>query len=246
MTYTTSDIHGYPLDSFRRLLDKAGFSDSDILYVLGDVIDRNGDGGIAMLRWMMNQPNVEMILGNHEAMLLSCSFLFEEITDDSIGHLNDQQMHLLLQWMQNGSEPTMKALRELKTKDPDALNDLLDYLRDAPLYAAVSAGEKDFLLVHSGWGGFSPGKKLSAYTADELLWHRPEPEERFFPNIMTILGHTPTGYLFGEKGKMFRTETWIDIDTGASHGGAPMLLRLEDLKEFYLIEPTDEWTASIF
>ena len=87
MTYATSDLHGYPLDSFLRLLEKAGFSDSDVLYVLGDVIDRNGDGGIAMLRWMMSRPNVEFILGNHEAMMLSCTFLFEEITDENVDRL---------------------------------------------------------------------------------------------------------------------------------------------------------------
>jgi len=44
MIFATSDIHGYPLDSFLRLLEKAGFSASDRLYVIGDVIDRNGDG----------------------------------------------------------------------------------------------------------------------------------------------------------------------------------------------------------
>ena len=84
MHYVTSDLHGYPLDSFLRLLESAGFGDSDCLYVLGDVIDRNGDGGVAMLRWMMTRPNVEMILGNHEAMLLSCAFLFTEITDENM------------------------------------------------------------------------------------------------------------------------------------------------------------------
>ncbi|MBR0341582.1 MAG: metallophosphoesterase [Oscillospiraceae bacterium] len=233
MIYCTSDIHGFPIESFFRLLEKGDFGDQDTLYILGDVIDRNSDGGVAMLRWMMNQPNVEFILGNHEAMLLSCSFLFEEITDESIDHLNFQQMQLLLQWMQNGSQPTMTSLRELKKKDPDALNDLLDYLRDAPLYSVVSAGGRDFVLVHSGLGNFSQEKKLSEYTPDDLLWTRPSPDERYFPDIMTILGHTPTGYLFGEKGKMFRTDTWIDIDTGASGGGSPMLLRLDDMKEFY-------------
>ena len=233
MIYCTSDIHSFPIESFFRLLEKGDFGDQDTLYILGDVIDRNSDGGVAMLRWMMNQPNVEFILGNHEAMLLSCSFLFEEITDESIDHLNFQQMQLLLQWMQNGSQPTMTSLRELKKKDPDALNDLLDYLRDAPLYSVVSAGGRDFVLVHSGLGNFSQEKKLSEYTPDDLLWTRPSPDERYFPDIMTILGHTPTGYLFGEKGKMFRTDTWIDIDTGASGGGSPMLLRLDDMKEFY-------------
>ena len=65
------------------------------------------------------------------------------------------------------------------------------------------------------------------------LWHRPDPDEQYFPEMMTILGHTPTGYLFGKRGKMFQTDTWIDIDTGAAGGGSPMLLRLDDLKAFY-------------
>lgn len=233
MIYATSDIHGYPLDAFRRLLDTAAFSDSDYLYVLGDVIDRNGDGGIEMLLWMMDQPNIEMILGNHEAMLLSCSFLFEEITDDAIDRMDSHRIRLLSQWMANGAEPTMTALRQLKKKNPEMLGDLLDYLRDAPLYAAVSTGGRDFLLVHSGLGNFSPSKKLSDYSADELLWTRPAPDEKYYTDMITIFGHTPTGYIWGEKGKMFRTETWIDIDTGASSGGAPMLLRLDDLKAFY-------------
>ena len=233
MIYASSDIHGFSLDSFLQLLNKVNFGNRDTLYILGDVIDRNGDGGVAMLRWMMSQPNVEFILGNHEAMLLSCSFLFEEITDESIDHLSFQQMQLLLQWMRNGSQPTMAALRELKKRDPNALNDLLDYLRDAPLYSVVSASGRDFLLVHSGLGNFSPEKKISDYTPDELLWTRPSPDIQYFSDVITILGHTPTGYLFGKKGRMFQTDTWIDIDTGASSGGAPMLLRLDDMKAFY-------------
>lgn len=49
MTYVISDLHGYPLKNFQQLLDKAAFSQTDTLYILGDIIDRNGDGGIEML-----------------------------------------------------------------------------------------------------------------------------------------------------------------------------------------------------
>ncbi len=233
MIYATSDLHGYPLEAFLRMLERVRFGDGDSLYVLGDVIDRNGDGGIAMLRWMMSRPNVEFILGNHEAMMLSCSFLFDEITEENADAMSYQQMRMVLQWMRNGSEPTANSLRELRLNEPEAFFDLMDYVRDAPLYAAVSAGGRDFLLVHSGFENFSPERKLSSYEPDELLWHRPFPEERFYPDVMTILGHTPTGYRFGERGRMFRTETWIDIDTGAAGGGSPMLLRLDDLQPFY-------------
>lgn len=51
---------------------------------------------------------------------------------------------------------------------------------------------------------------------------------------MTVFGHTPTIY-YGEEyeGKAVVTDTWIDIDTGTSCRFSPMLLRLDDLKEFY-------------
>ena len=233
MIYATSDLHGYPLDSFLRLLETAGFGDSDCLYVLGDVIDRNGDGGVAMLRWMMSRPNVQFVLGNHEHMLLSCIHWIDRISEDSIGSLSLEQMQHLLRWLRNGANPTICSLQQLKQRLPETFARLVDYLKRAPLYAAVSAGERSFVLVHSGLGNFSPEKKLSGYAPDELLWHRPVADEAFFPDVITVLGHTPTGYLFGEEGKMFRTDTWIDIDTGAAGGGAPMLLRLDDLQPFY-------------
>lgn len=236
MIYVTSDLHGYPPELFFRLLESAGFGDSDRLYVLGDAIDRNGDGGIALLQWMIQQPNVTLLMGNHEDMLLDCVFLFEEVIDDDLSQLSMQQIRLLLHWIRNGSDPTINALRELRKRDPEALAQLLEYLRRAPMYAKVSACGRECLLVHSGLGNFAPERALDDYTKDELLWTRPAPEERYYPDMMTILGHTPTGYMFGEKGRMFRTETWIDIDTGAAGGGAPMLLRLEDLKAFYAEE----------
>ncbi len=232
MIYSTSDPHGYPLSDFQRLLDRARFSDSDFLFVLGDVVDRNGDGGIAMLEWMMLQPNVQLILGNHEAMLLACDFLFQEITDDLVNGMDLDQISLIMHWMQNGAEPTLNALQALRKRDPEALFDLLDYLKDAPLYDTVTAGGRDFLLVHSGLGHFRKDKRLSDYEAHDLLWHRPTPDEQYFDDITTILGHTPTAF-YGAANRMFQTPTWIDIDTGAASGHPPMLLRLDDLTPFY-------------
>ena len=89
--YVTSDLHGLPLEKLEELLRKVHFSDRDWLYILGDVIDRENDGGVAILRWCLYQPNVQLLLGNHEAMLLSCDFVFDEVTEDSIqqGRLSD-------------------------------------------------------------------------------------------------------------------------------------------------------------
>ena len=232
MIYATSDLHGYPLDQFKTLLSKARFSHHDYLFVLGDVIDRNGDGGVEMLRWMMVQPNVELILGNHEAMLLACAFLFDEITMASVDGLNEERLGALSNWLYNGAQLTLDALRALHKEDADALTDLLDYLRDAPLYDTVSVGGRDFLLVHSGLENFAPDRPLSDYSADELLWCRPKPNQRYYEDVLTVLGHTPTRY-YDCPGRAFKTDTWIDIDTGAGGGDSPMLLRLDDLHEFY-------------
>ena len=92
MIYVMSDLHGYSLARTQALLRKARFGDDDFLFVLGDVIDRYGDGGVATLRWMLEQPNVELMLGNHEGMLLSCAFLFEEITEESLERLDVSRM----------------------------------------------------------------------------------------------------------------------------------------------------------
>lgn len=233
MIYVISDLHGYPLEKLKMLLAKAGFGEDDFLYILGDVIDRNGDGGVDTLVWLLSQHNIQLILGNHEAMLLSCEFLFDEITDESIESFDTGKMSLLSNYQFNGGDVTLKALYELKKKSPDTVMDILDYLNDAPLYEAVSAGGRDFLLVHSGLGNFDKNKKLSEYFADDLLWTRPNFDDTYFDDIITVFGHTPT-MTYGDeyRGRIIITPTWINIDAGAGSGEEPVLLRLDDMTEY--------------
>lgn len=233
--FVTSDLHGTSPEELEKLLEKAGFSSDDWLYILGDVIDRQNDGGVRMLRWLLSQPNVQLILGNHEAMLLSCDFVFEEITEESVDSFSKEKMELLQNYMANGGDVTLKALRELNRSDRETLMEILDYLRACPLYETVAAGERDFVLVHGGLENFDPKKKLSEYTADELIWCWPEITDEYFDDVTTVFGHTPT-MSYGEeyKGKILRTRTWIDVDVGVSYGNPPALLRLDDLQEFYL------------
>lgn len=230
MIYVTSDLHGYPLAKFKELLKKANFSDDDYCFVLGDVIDR-GPESIELLKWMMMQQNIELIMGNHEAMLLACSFLFDEITDESLDNLNEEDMAAFNTWVANGGRETLKELSEC---DGETVMQIVDYLKDTPLYDSVRVNNKDFLLVHSGLGKFDPNKKVEDYSIDELLWTRPKLTQKYFDDMITILGHTPTHFYGAEhRGKAIKTPTWIDIDTGAAYGGSPMLLRLDDMREFY-------------
>ena len=229
-TYCISDLHGLPVERLEDLLGRAGFGEGDFLFVLGDVVDRNGDGGLGLLRWLMEAPDAEFILGNHEAMLLSCEFVFGEITEENIDALDEMQIRLLKRYLKNGGQVTLNALRSISDEER---GDILDFLRVSPLWEAVTAGERDFVLVHAGLGNFRPDKKMSEYAPDELLWARPSPDERYFEDITVVAGHTPT-FIHGAQydGLPLFTDTWIDIDSGAAYGRDPVLLRLDDLKWF--------------
>lgn len=233
MIYVTSDLHGYSLEKFQDFLNKVGFGKEDILYVLGDVIDRGPDG-IKLLRWMMCQRNVELILGNHEAMLLSCDFLFDEVTEDSISKLTGSKLESYSIWMSNGGYVTLDALSAVRNSE---IRYILEYLRESPLYEVLTVGDRDFILVHSGLGGFSKDKKLSEYTADELLWERPAAATEYFDDITVIFGHSPT-VRYGEEyiGRIAKFNNLIDVDVGVGLGQEPMLLRLDDMKEIYYSE----------
>ena len=51
--YVISDIHGN-YEKYRKMLQLINFNEEDILYILGDVIDR-GEHGIKILQHMMQQ-----------------------------------------------------------------------------------------------------------------------------------------------------------------------------------------------
>ena len=230
MIYVISDLHGYPHDKFLALLDKAGFGKNDFLYILGDVVDRNGDGGVETLNWLMYQTNAQLILGNHEAMLLACSFVFDEITEDSIDSLTAEKIDMLSRYQLDGGDITLKAMQKLPK---ETQQDILDYLRDCPLYETVNAGGKNFILVHAGLDNFDPEKRIEDYTTEKLLWAWPELTDVYYKDKMTIFGHTPT-FSFGDEyeGKIIQTGTWIDIDVGAGFGREPVLVRLDDMREY--------------
>lgn len=234
MIYVISDLHGYPLDKLIKLLNKANFNDNDFLYILGDVIDRNGDGGIEILKWLLFQSNIQLILGNHEAMLLSCRFLFKEITNESIAEFDKDKMKLLYNYQSNGGDITLKSLSKLNKESPETVIDILDYLQDAPLYETVSTENNDFLLVHSGLGNFNKNKKITDYSTDEILWTWPKINDTYYDDIITVFGHTPTSCYDKEyKNKIIKTNTWIDIDMGAADGKTePVLLCLNNMKEY--------------
>ena len=113
MIYVISDLHGYPMERFLQLLKKASFGKNDFLYILGDVVDRNGDGGVEMLQWLMYQTNVQLIMGNHEAMLLASAFVFDEMTEDTVSAYTAEKVDILTRYQLDGGEVALKAMYKL-------------------------------------------------------------------------------------------------------------------------------------
>lgn len=233
MVYVSSDLHGCNPVEFRKLLDRAGFGPEDFLFVLGDVIDR-GEYGAQLLLWLTQQPNMQLILGNHEAMMLACAFVFDEVSPQRLERITGEELMMLESWWDNGGGPTMVGFRRLLRKDPDLVRGILDYLRDAPLYETLEVNGRKYVLVHAGLDNFDPARPLPEYGPEELLFVRPDLQTRYYADTTVVFGHTPTEYYGARyRGKAIVTETWINIDTGAANGHSPMLLRLDDGKAFY-------------
>ena len=234
MIYVTSDLHGCSPEDFQRLLNQAGFRDEDFLFVLGDVIDR-GQYGAELLLWLTQQSNMQLILGNHEAFLLSSTFVFLPVEDEGVENLSLEEIQMAANWISNGAGPTLEGLQRLMKADPESVEGIVDYLRESPLYEEVEAAGQKFLLVHAGLANFRPDRSLEDYAPEELLWDRPGLDTSYYPDRRVIFGHTPTLF-YGEEyaGRPIHTKTWSCIDVGVAGGYAPMLLRLDDGKEFYL------------
>lgn len=234
MIYVASDLHGYPLESFLQLLESVGFNEKDdFLYLLGDLVDRGNDGA-KLLKWASMQSNVQVLLGNHEAMLLSCSFLFDEVNDESLSNLSVERMELLSTWLANGAAPTLDGLRKILKEDPDVFWGMMDLLKEAPLFEVLEVNSRRFVLVHGGLENFRPDRRISEYLPEEILWARPDLNTEYFSDgTIVVFGHTPT-YNFHPMyaGKPIITKTWVCIDTGTAAGNKPILLRLNDLQIF--------------
>lgn len=230
-TYVMSDVHGYPLEKIQALLKKADFDSNDVCYILGDVIDR-GEDAVDLLLWLIDSDNVKFILGNHEAMMLSCSFIFDEITEKTISNFSEMDFQLYQHWIDNGATKTLIGLKKISHSQQQRI---LEFLKAAPLYEKLTISNKTFYLTHSGLGNFSKEKSIEDYSAEELLWNRTAITDTYYDDAITVFGHTPT-FTYADKyqGKPIITDTFINIDVGVTCGYSPLLLRLDDMQQFYL------------
>lgn len=231
MTYVMSDIHG-EYEKYIRMIKEIDLRDEDILYVIGDVVDR-GPEPIKILQDMMNRTNVYPLMGNHDLVALGLlPQLNEELTNND-GKFGENLALALQVWCDDGGLSTITGFCDLGEEDRE---DIIEYLREFTLLEVAETKDKSFVLVHAGLGNYRPGKKLSEYTDDDLLFTRPDPSEQYFDDesVYVVMGHTPTPFFTG-KPEIYKNGRNIFIDCGAcSPEGKLACLCLETLEEFYI------------
>lgn len=223
MIYVMSDIHGNreKLDS---LLRQIGLTDSDTLYILGDIVDR-GPEPIEILQRVMKMKNVKMLLGNHEHMMLQAYFGMCK---------PEEHEKCVARWHRNGCEVTMAGLDRLSETQR---KEIFDFVTSLPINIETEVNGKKYLFVHGYpaelYKGSEPPYSDEVFFA---VWYRMKPEDVMPEGKTVIFGHTSTdNYQDVKPNSIFYGNRMIGIDCGGGYGGDGRIacLRLDDMKEFY-------------
>lgn len=224
-----SDIHGN-LKRFDSIMKQINLQPEDTLYILGDIIDRY-EHGIKILKKVMSMPNVKVLMGNHEYMMLT-----------AIGHCKDAKeektkanWHDMRVWYSNGGNTTHHQLKK-QTKATRA--EIFEYIRNLPINIDIELNGKKYKLIHAApIENFTHSLNARYYRDQQefAVWERWTPYIDETPEYCTIIfGHTPTVYFQNEPSRIFHYFDTIGIDCGAGYEwGRLACLRLDDMKEFY-------------
>ena len=241
-TYVVSDLHGQ-MGVFLRGLEKIGLKEEDELIMIGDAIDRGPDG-IKLLQYIREHENMDLILGNHEFMMLNSV----EPSGKPMCKGGDTMVWLYY----NGGSKTFEQYKELSVKDR---LELLTWLSSRQLIRTLRIGEKDFCLTHSFYDPKGENKtyaELDHEIAFKIVWlsmfrhgetHCSDVYSGY--DYTFITGHVPVQRIRREQHMQdpYRLQPYIqrnlyDIDGGCSAGrssgleNGALFLRLDDLKCF--------------
>jgi serine/threonine protein phosphatase 1 len=227
MVYVVSDLHGN-YEKFKALLSEISFKDSDVMYILGDIVDY-GDDPIGLICDISMRYNILPILGESDYRALP---LLKELDTMLGGNPPDPEMlPRLAEWMQEGGKTTIDGFKAL---DADMREGIIDYISDMALYEEVTVKGQRYLLIHAGISDFDPMVSLDEYMPEDFISTPLDPEADYFEGTVIIVGHTYTADL-GSVGKIYHAPSGnIFIDCGGELGETIGCLRLDDGKEFYI------------
>ncbi len=231
MTFVIGDIHGKK-EKYLEMLEKLNPSETDAVFVLGDVIGI-GDDGIEILRDMMYRANIFPVLGEQEYMAKELFPLISEAKsiEEAKALLSGEKAELFEKWLTMKSE---KTITDFLSLDDENKESIMDYLTEFAPYEEIEAGGKNFVLAHAGIDGYEEGKDLGEYDEKAFVFAKTDYSKAYFTDSYLVTGHTPTALIDRQyTGKVYAKKRHLAIDCGAAYGGRLAAVCLEKLKVYY-------------
>ena len=143
MVYVMADIHGDE-KRFEDIMKQIKLKENDTLYILGDVIDRSPKG-VKILIQIMRTPNIKMLLGNHEDMMLDALYRPIEIKNKWV---NEEwiRANLIEAWYENGGQVTHNYLKRIRK---ELRKKIFEYLETLPVNVEMKVNGQEFILTHA-------------------------------------------------------------------------------------------------
>ena len=216
MRYVISDIHGC-YEEYRELLEKIHLTDNDMLYILGDTLDK-GPEPIKVLQDLMWRKDVTYIIGNHDYLFL---YFIRKLKNDlsEVHNFSEEDITDFKAYLGDGGAITLEQYMQLSEDERKAV---CEYLENANVYDVIKDGRKKYILAHAGITGFCETKPLEEYDFLDFICDRMDYGRRYFKNesVHIITGHTPTA-LINPNGScsVYVKNGHIAIDCGCVYGG---------------------------
>ena len=230
MTFVVSNLYGR-LDKFEKLVNKINLKDSDVLYVLGNIVDF-GEQSIELVNDLSTRYNVYSVLGEHDykAYLLLSEFdrILREGGAPSLSFSKE-----MIAWAQNGGQATLEAFQKA---DADSKEGFLDYLSDLPVFEEVTLKNgKEFILTCRGIDNFDKNIDLYDYELDDFMNGYLDIEKTYFTDKTMVVGyldyeHTPAG----RAGKINAKNNNIALACDMSENDDVVCVCLETNDEYYV------------
>lgn len=238
--YVVSDLHGC-FKTFLQGLKAIAFKETDRLYILGDAIDKGDLQSIQTLQYVMKHcNNMDLIIGNHEHMMLSSLNTFGMRRCDGI----DARL-----WMESGAESTLKDYYSMSWLSRFRL---LQWLSRRYVERTIYINEKKICLLHSYYNPLLENRRYRDIGYDDvssIVWTSIF-EDSFteqigniykrYSNTTFIAGHTPVQLIADyEYFDVYKEDNLYMIDGGCAFGteqenikNGIIFLRLYDMKSF--------------
>ncbi len=212
-------------DKYKEMLKEINFSKSDILFVLGDVVD-GGTRGVEILFDMMVHENIFPVMGDHDLIAYEIlSGIEKETRKDLSAPLSDGLAERCREWIERGGETTLVGFARLQDDEKQAL---LEYLEEFSLYEEVEAGDKKYILSHNIPTDFAEGESLDDYGAEDVLTGEADFSKTYFKEKTLITSHFTTG------GKIEKQNGSVLLNCGAYENERLAVYCLDTGEEFYV------------